>query len=137
MLLPQQLPIHAASACIWRGGRVLLVKRGKPPGQGLWSLPGGKIEAGETALQAAQREVLEETGITAHFIQPMGPFNILKDGVLAYSITCFAGLHVSGEAVAGDDAAEAGWFYPEEAETLTLAPNIAEAIAQAAEILKS
>ncbi len=60
----QQFPRLGASACVWKAGKVLLVQRAKAP-VGLWSLPGGQVEWGETALAAAERELLEETGITA------------------------------------------------------------------------
>jgi 8-oxo-dGTP diphosphatase len=58
-------PKAAASIAVIRDGSVLLVERGKPPRAGLWSLPGGHIEAGETAANAALRELREETGVTA------------------------------------------------------------------------
>ncbi len=57
--------IQAASACVWRNGRVLLARRGKTLGKGTWAFPGGKLERGETALAAAHRELLEETGFVA------------------------------------------------------------------------
>ena len=129
-------PILGASACIWRDGQVLLVKRGKPPGKGLWSLPGGKIESGEQAEAAAARELFEETQVTAKLVEAIGPFEVRRDGALVYSISCFAGLYVSGEAVAGSDAADVAWVYPQALRGFQLAPNIAQAIAEAAKLLK-
>jgi 8-oxo-dGTP diphosphatase len=128
-------PILGASACIWRGEQVLLIKRGKAPGKGLWSLPGGKIELAENVKAAAVRELFEETQVVANLVHAMGPFEVWRDGVLIYSITCFAGHYVSGEAVAGSDAAEVAWVYPQALETFELAPNIAQAIAESAKIL--
>src|SRR5262245_42184006 len=68
----EQTPRHSrgwpkcgASAAVFRGGAVLLIVRAKGALKGLWSLPGGHIEPGETARAAAQREVLEETGVDA------------------------------------------------------------------------
>ena len=129
-------PILGASACIWRDGQVLLIKRGKAPGKGLWSLPGGKIEGGETAEAAAARELFEETQVVARFVRAMGPYEIMQDTIVIYSITCFAGLYVSGTAISGSDAAEVAWVYPQQLAALELAPNIAQAIADAQELLK-
>jgi 8-oxo-dGTP diphosphatase len=129
-------PILGASACIWRGGKVLLIKRGKPPGKGLWSLPGGKIEFGESAEAAAVRELFEETQVTAKLLQAMGPFEVRRGEAVVYKITCFAGLYVSGEAVASSDAADVAWVYPQALGGFELAPNIAQAIAEAAKVLK-
>ena len=129
-------PILGASACIWRDGKVLLIKRGKPPGKGLWSLPGGKIELGEDVETAAVRELFEETQVVANLVHAMGPFEVWRDGVLIYSITCFAGHYVSGKAVAGSDAADVAWVYPQALAGFELAPNIAQAIAESAKVLK-
>ena len=61
---PPSWPRAAASAAIFRGNTVLIAERGHGPRKGVWSLPGGKIEAGETAAAAAVREIQEETGLT-------------------------------------------------------------------------
>ena len=128
--------ILAASACVWRGAQVLLIKRGKPPGKGLWSLPGGKIETGEMAETAAVRELFEETQVIAKLVQAMGPYEIRRDQAIIYAITCFAGIYVSGKAVASSDAAEVAWVYPQDLDRFELAPNIAQAIADAKQLLK-
>ena len=127
--------VLSASACIWRDSKVLLIKRGKPPGKGLWSLPGGKIEPGETALEAAKRELFEETQVRANLHHAMGPYEVKRGDAVNYSIICFAGLHVSGEAVASSDAAEVAWIYPQDINGFELAPNIAQAIADAKQLL--
>jgi 8-oxo-dGTP diphosphatase len=129
-------PILGASACVWCDGKVLLIQRGKQPGKGLWSLPGGKVEIGEQVESAAVRELFEETQVVADLAHAMGPFEVWRDGILIYSITCFAGHYVSGEAVAGSDAAEVAWVYPQALGGFELAPNIAQAIAQSAKVLK-
>jgi 8-oxo-dGTP diphosphatase len=129
-------PILGASACVWRNGKVLLIKRGKHPGKGLWSLPGGKIEIGETAESASVRELFEETQIVAKLAHPIGPFEVWHDGILIYKVTCFAGHYVSGEAVAGSDAADFAWVYPQALEAFELAPNIAQAIAESVKVLQ-
>ncbi|TJW46991.1 MAG: NUDIX domain-containing protein, partial [Mesorhizobium sp.] len=63
--------IPAVSVAIIRGETVLLVKRARPPSQGFYAFPGGKVEAGETLEQAARRELLEETGLRAHSYRPL------------------------------------------------------------------
>ena len=104
-------PRPAASACIFRGDTVLLVQRGKPPYLGSWNLPGGSIERGERAIDAAAREVFEETGIVCRLHNVAGVNDvILRDdgGALTdhYVIIAFAGTG-DGEPVAGSDAAVA------------------------------
>ncbi len=63
---PQQ-PVLSAGAIVFRGNEVLLIKRGREPAKGLWSIPGGVINVGERILEGLAREVLEETGIEAGF----------------------------------------------------------------------
>ena len=91
-----------------RGDAVLLIRRGRPPRQGEWSLPGGRIEPGERAVDAALRELREETGVEA---QITGLIDVV-DGLFPeagrhYVLIDYAARWVSGEPVAGDDAAEA------------------------------
>lgn len=108
MAQQQLVPRPAASACVFRGDSVLLVQRAKPPYQGSWNLPGGSIELGEKAMDAAKREVLEETGITCRLHSVAGVNDvILRDGegklTHHYVIIAFAGSG-SGEPAAGSDA---------------------------------
>ena len=86
-------------------GRLLLVRRGRPPSQGRWSLPGGRVEAGETLAEAVEREVLEETGLAVRAGDPVGQVRIPGDGVVydVVDIACTL-LHPGREPVAGDDA---------------------------------
>jgi 8-oxo-dGTP diphosphatase len=112
-------PRCGASAAIFRGAEVLLVERGKGALRGLWSLPGGHIEQGETARDAALREIREETGIEAELSGLLDIHEVLRhddSGRLTahYLLVIFFGRWVSGEPVAGDDAAAAR-FVPMEA----------------------
>jgi 8-oxo-dGTP diphosphatase len=105
-------PRCAASAAIFRGETVLLVKRGSGALKGLWSLPGGHIEPAERAAAAAAREVLEEGGIEAEVLGLLDIHEVVLrdagDRLLAhYLITVFFGRWVAGEPVAGGDAAAA------------------------------
>ncbi len=104
-----------------RGDQVLLIKRGNPPRQGQWSLPGGRLEWGETLTQGALRELAEETGVTA---QILGLIDVV-DGLFTsrttgettrhYVMIDYAAQWLSGDPVAGDDAAEARFFSLDEA----------------------
>lgn len=124
------MPRLGASASIWRDGRVLLVKRAKPPF--LWAFPGGHVEFGETAEAAALRELAEETGVSAKLVQLVGLYDIIRrEPPLHYVIACFCGHWLAGEARPESDVSEAGWFLPEETRSLALAPNIASAMERA------
>ncbi|MCB9368313.1 MAG: NUDIX domain-containing protein [Calditrichaeota bacterium] len=105
-------PLPAVAAVLIQNGRVLLIRRGVDPGAGLWALPSGFMEQGETPESAICREVFEETGIkcspgklisaTTHDDHVFG--HVL---VLAYSVACEIR---DATAVAGDDAVEAHWY---------------------------
>jgi len=133
---PQQIPRLGASACVWKWSKVLLVQRAKPP-LGLWSLPGGHVEMGETALAAAERELLEESGVTADLTAFIGLYEIIQEKpLLHYAIACYGGVWRSGEAQASSDALEARWLAPAELDSLDFAPNVREAIARAQTLLR-
>ena len=133
---PQQFPRLGASACVWKDGKVLLVQRAKPP-LGLWSLPGGHVELGETALAAAKRELLEESGVTADLTEFVGLYEIIMEKPLFhYAIACYGGRWRSGEAQASSDALEVRWLAPAELDSLDFAPNVREAIARAQALLR-
>ncbi len=127
--------IQAASACVWRDGKVLLARRGKTLGKGTWAFPGGKLEAGETALAAAHRELLEETGIKADLRELIGEFRIATPQA-TFLITSYTGLHLDGEAVAASDSDAVAWIAPGELSGFLLAPNIDAAIRRARTLLK-
>ena len=131
----QQFPKLGASACVWKDSKVLLVQRAKPP-LGLWSLPGGHVEFGETAVAAAERELLEETGVTADLTAFVGLYEIIREKPLFhYAIACYGGMWRSGKAQASSDALEARWLAPAELDSLDFAPNVREAIARAKALL--
>ena len=131
----QQFPRLGASACVWKDGKVLLIQRAKPP-LGLWSLPGGHVEFGETALAAAQRELMEESGVTADLTTFVGLYEIIREKPLFhYAIACYGGVWRSGSAHASSDALDARWMTPSELDSLDFAPNVPEAIARAQALL--
>lgn len=105
-------PRAAASAVLFRGEAVLLVERAKGPAEGLWSLPGGEIEAGETAEAAARREVEEETGLIAHIEGLAGVYDVIDHNeagevTLQYVIATYFGRADDGEPRPRGDAKEA------------------------------
>lgn len=108
-------PIPAVLAVVLRDDNVLLVRRANPPDQGLWGLPGGRMELGETHLEAALRELEEETGLKADAPRLLTVLDFIEhdsSGALAHHFAMIAVLcrWRSGEAVAADDALEARWF---------------------------
>ncbi len=112
-------PVPAVGVVCLRGDEVLLIRRGTPPRQGEWSLPGGRIEPGERAVDAALRELREETGVEAEIT---GLIDVV-DGVFPeagrhYVLIDYAALWISGEPVAGDDAVEARFVALDEAPAL-------------------
>ena len=114
-------PRPTAGVVCLRGREVLLIKRGNPPRQGQWSLPGGRIEWGETTETAALRELKEETGVDAELT---GLIDVV-DGIMTsretgdvtrhYIMVDYAARWTGGEVVAGDDAADARFFDLDEA----------------------
>lgn len=108
-------PRCGASAAIFRGGEVLLIQRGKGAFTGLWSFPGGHVEPGETAREAARREVMEETGIDATIRGVLDIHDvILRDAARVlkthYVISVFWGTWNAGEPVAASDSRAAAFF---------------------------
>jgi ADP-ribose pyrophosphatase YjhB (NUDIX family) len=108
------LPTLAASAACFKGGKVLIAKRIRPP---LWSLPGGRIEPGETPEAAAARELLEETGVEAEIVGLAGEREVVlndENGSARFRIFAYAARWRAGEAAPGPEAAEVAWVEPEE-----------------------
>ena len=112
--------VECAGAVIHdESGRILLIRRGRPPSAGRWSLPGGRIEAGETAEAAAAREVHEETGLEVD----IGP--LLGTAVIGhYRVHDYAATVRAGNLRAGDDAADVRWCDEDEATLLPLTPGL-------------
>ena len=100
-----------ASIAVFKDAAVLLVKRGRGPHGGVWSLPGGKIEGKETPQAAALRELKEETGIEAEIAGTLGDIEIGAAGVpgTRYRLTVFYGRYVAGVATPASDAAAVEW----------------------------
>src|SRR3954447_14084187 len=124
--------VPCAGAVVRReDGRILLVQRRRQPSQGRWSIPGGRVEAGEDVAAAAAREVREETALTVVVSAPLGRV-LLPAGDDEYDVTDFAA-EVVGDpdaAVAGDDAAAVRWVDRVELESLDTSPGLAPTLAE-------
>ncbi|MEU8245426.1 NUDIX domain-containing protein [Nonomuraea sp. NPDC048916] len=111
-------------------GRLLLVRRGHPPGEGLWSIPGGRVEPQETDHAALEREVLEETGLRVE----VGPFAgaVERPGPagVTYDIRDYHATVTGGALAAGDDAADARWCSPADLAGLPLTGGLVDALTE-------
>jgi 8-oxo-dGTP diphosphatase len=129
-------PYLAVSAAIVRDGRILIVQRARAPGKGLYSLPGGAVEVGESLEQAVVREVREETGLV---IAPIGLAGLRE--VVARDvggrierhivILAYAARWLSGEPVLNDELSDARWLRLEEIEPLSTTEGLTEIVATA------
>jgi ADP-ribose pyrophosphatase YjhB (NUDIX family) len=133
-------PFLAVSAAIVRDGKILVVRRARPPANGLFTMPGGVVEVGETLVEAVAREVREETGLTIDPVALAGFREaIVRDGESRverhFIILCFASRWRAGEPVLNEELSEARWLDPAELATLPTTPGLAEIVAAAFERL--
>jgi ADP-ribose pyrophosphatase YjhB (NUDIX family) len=119
-------PQLAVGAVVVKGDALLMVRRGRDPGLGLWSLPGGRVEGGEYISEALAREVKEETGVDIAPGELIGIFEIVGDDhhfvVLDFAANPLSG----GEPAADGDAAEARWVPLKEVAGLECTPRFVE-----------
>ena len=129
-------PFLAVSAAIVRDDKLLVVRRARPPANGLFSLPGGVVEIGEELRTAVMREVTEETGMS---IEPVGLAGfretIARDGngriERHFVILCFAARWRAGEPQLNEELSEARWIDPAELASLATTPGLAEIVTAA------
>ena len=115
----------AVSVVAYQEDRFLLVERANDPGRGMFAFPGGKVEAGESLKDAARRELLEETGLTAGKLSLLTQVTI--HGVAGgFLLHVFLADSVIGDLVAGDDAATANWYSLEELNALAVPQSVRE-----------
>jgi 8-oxo-dGTP diphosphatase len=131
-------PYLAVSAAIFRDGRVLIVRRARPPAHGLYTLPGGGVELGETLEQAIIREVREETGLAITPLALVGFREALARDAAGrverhFVILPFAARWIAGEVALSEELAEAHWRKPDELAGLKTTEGLAEIVAAAAE----
>ncbi|NNM74841.1 NUDIX domain-containing protein [Enterovirga aerilata] len=117
-LYPER-PFLAASVCVVRDGKVLLAARARPPMQGVFTLPGGLVEPGETLAEAAIRELREEVGVEAEILGFVGPVEVIERDAAGrarrhFVICAHAARWLSGDGQAGEEALEVRWLGPDE-----------------------
>ena len=122
-------PKLGAIAVVRHEGRFLLVKRAKEPNANTWGFPGGHVELGETALDAAVRELAEETGVRAraqHYLTNVDVITRDAQGAVLfhYLLAVVVCTYETGTPRAADDALDAGWFSMDEAGALQQSPNV-------------
>jgi 8-oxo-dGTP diphosphatase len=109
-------------------GRLLLVKRGHEPGAGLWSLPGGRIEPGETDAEALVRELREETGLEVEPGPLLGAVQRSAGDGDVIDIRDYAATVTGGTLIPGDDAADARWVSAADLDSLAMTEGLVEAL---------
>ena len=118
-------PKLGAIAVLLHEGRFLMAERGKDPGRGLWGFPGGHVEFGETGLEAAVRELREETKVLAEALQYLTCVDVIAEGhhFLIAAVMC---RYLDGTARASDDAANVRWMTLADLEAgiLPLSPDV-------------
>ena len=130
-------PQLAVSAAIFRGGRILLVRRARSPGNGLYSLPGGRVEFGESLHTALHREVDEETGLRIEILELAGWREVLPtpEGGGHYVIMSFAARWTGREPVLNDEHDDFKWLAPDGLGDLQVTGGLLEVIEAARKLV--
>jgi len=129
-------PICGVGAVMTQNGLLLMVQRGRPPGEGLWAVPGGKVRFGETMIGAVRREVFEETGLEIRPGRVIWAGDSIGPGeppAWHFCLVDFLCTVEGGDLLAGDDAAAAAWVPLEKVAELPLTPTMFDLLA----VLKS
>ena len=131
-------PILAASVAVFREGRVLIARRARAPMAGVYSLPGGVVEIGETIREAALRELKEEVGVSAEilgFVEHVEPIHREGERVRAHFVICvFAARWLAGEPMLSEEADDVAWIDPVDAVNWRTTPELPRILARAAEL---
>jgi 8-oxo-dGTP diphosphatase len=129
-------PYLAVSAAIFRDGKVLIVRRARPPAHGLYTLPGGVVEVGERLREALVREVREETALMIEPVALAGEREVIVRDAAGkverhFVILAFAARWISGEVALNEELAEARWLRPHELGALATTEGLADIVAAA------
>lgn len=124
-------PQVAVGAIVFKNDRVLLVRRGQSPSQGLWAIPGGSVELGESLQEATEREIFEESGLTIKANEPVFTFDYVErddTGRIRYHyvIVDLMAEYIGGEPRPGDDVTEVRWVSSQEMKRLEVSPKTLE-----------
>lgn len=112
-------------------GRLLLVRRANAPARGLWSVPGGRVEPGESHEDAVLRELIEETGVVGRVVREVGQVSRPAPCGGTYVIRDFlVAAEAGAQPCAGDDALEAGWFTPAQVRAAQTSPGLVAALSE-------
>lgn len=135
------VPRLAASLACFRDGKVLIARRGQAPNRGVWSLPGGGVEFGETGAEAAAREFFEETGATAEVVGLADVVEVIRrEGTDAPAfhavILAYAGRVTKGEPAPSEEAEALAWVAPEALGSYEVTPGLETVVRKAAEIAR-
>jgi len=135
-------PYLAVSAAIIRGDRILLARRARGPALGIWTLPGGVVETGETLTEALIREVAEETGMTVEPVALAGHREVVvrdHGGRVSphFVILCFASRWIAGEPALNEELADARWLRPSELKEFNTTDGLSEIVASAFERIEA
>ncbi|MGB8739468.1 MAG: NUDIX hydrolase [Xanthobacteraceae bacterium] len=130
-------PYLAVSAAIFRDGKVLIVRRGRAPAKGIYTLPGGGVELGETLEQAVIREVREETSLDIEPVELVGFRQAIARDAAGrverhFVILPFAARYISGEVSLNEELSEADWRNPSALGALKTTEGLADVVAAAA-----
>jgi ADP-ribose pyrophosphatase YjhB (NUDIX family) len=130
-------PQLAVSAAIFRGDKVLLVRRARAPAKGYYSFPGGRVEFGETLHAALHREIREETALTVEIIGLAGWREVVPEssGLGHYLIMSFAARWTAGEPVLNDELDDARWLRPGALGDLKVTSGLPEVIQSAYQLV--
>ena len=126
-LYPER-PRVAVGAVVFKEGAVLLVQRGQAPAEGSWAIPGGSVRVGETLQRAAEREILEETGVVIRAAAPVYTFDVIERDAegrvrFHYVIVDLAAEYVAGAPRPASDAADARWVSVDELRRWKVSPE--------------
>jgi len=123
--VPQAGVVAVGAVLVDPQGRVLLVQRGRPPGVGTWSLPGGRVQAGEVLRDAVAREILEETALAARVVCELEVVRVAREGfVFDIHEHLLVPVGPTSGARAGDDAAALRWAGPADLDELGVAAEV-------------